>query len=87
MMLPIAIVNRHYSRVKLGRLTLYFSYADCIAYEYDDNLVVRKQSEVDSVTTLKHLDEIDFHMNENRIDREVFETQLSAILKLHGLSK
>jgi hypothetical protein len=69
--------------VKIGGLTLYFSYKTVIAYEFNGSTVVRENDW--SMVTGKHLNAIDNGNKKERITGEVFEKQLTELLDTLGL--
>lgn len=72
----------NYASVLIGNITLHYSYATVIAYEVGmRNPVVRKNNW--GPTTGKHLNAIDggsAFAKAERLDGDVFESQLSAIV-------
>lgn len=58
------------NKIKIGHLTLYFSYAECIGFQVDNNEPVFSEN-IWSVTTAKHLNFLG-SKKENRLPREQF---------------
>jgi len=66
--------------VKIGALTLYFSYDTVVAFEHPDyGLVVCEN--VFSVTTGKHINWIDTGNKKGRVSHEEFEKLLNEVMK------
>jgi len=68
--------------IKIGSLTLYFSYDTIVAVDSPHVNLIRKNSW--SVTTGKHLNAINPDKNV-RLDSDVFEEQLSRVLHRYEL--
>ncbi len=64
--------------VRVGSLTLYFSYQTVVAFRYNGKLVVRENDW--GQTTGRHLNEIDGGDKSGRVSGEEFEKQLTPIL-------
>jgi len=58
------------NKIEIGHLTLYFSYAECIGFQVDNNEPVFSEN-IWSVTTAKHLNFLG-SKKENRLPREQF---------------
>lgn len=72
----------HALSVRLGQITLYFSYDTVIAYEdYQDGLVVRENDW--STTTGKHLNFLDGGDKKSRKSATEFHQMLQAALGRH----
>lgn len=68
--------------VKIGSLTLYYSYETIVAFrDYDLGLVV--STNIWSTTTGKHLSWIDGGNKKNRLDHNDFVEKLNETLKKH----
>lgn len=73
----------HSMYIKVGKLSLYFSYDTVVAFDNGDGLVVRQNDW--STTTGKHLNAIDGGNKKARIPGTVFEEKLNVVLKEHNL--
>ena len=73
----------HSMEVKVGRVTLYFSYQTVIAFRDDVSGLIIRENEW-GPTTGKHLNAINPD-KKKRISGAQFEKELSALLKLHDL--
>ena len=72
--------------VKLGKLTLYFSYHTVVAYKIDDKLFVSENCF--SPTTAQHIRAVESYEsqpNGNRLPRDIFERTLAEHLAERGI--
>jgi len=74
----------HCLRIKVGTLTLYFSYKTVIAFSDDAGIVVSENCW--GTTTGKHLNWIDDGCKKGRYKRDKFEQLLEKTLENHNLS-
>ena len=72
--------------VKLGKLTLYFSYSTVVAFKVEDKLYVSENCF--SQTTAQHIRAVESYegqANGNRLPREIFEETLAQHLAERGI--
>jgi len=70
--------------VDIGPVRLYFSYETIVAF-HEDGHTQKVSQNYWSQTTGKHLNWIDDGDKKNRLTRDEFEAELSAMLKRNGL--
>jgi hypothetical protein len=68
----------HCQRIRVGDLTLFFSYDTVIAFVYDGHRYISENKW--GSTTGKHLNWIDGHNLHRRLKREIFEKELQRAL-------
>jgi hypothetical protein len=76
----------HAMRVRIGALTLWFSYSTVVAFQ-EPGRARRVTENVWKQTTGKHLNAIDGGDKKSRLKRSVFQAELSDLLARHGLSE
>lgn len=75
---------RNANAVKIGKLTLYFSYETIVAFREEGHLEVVCEN-VWSSTTGKHLNWIDGGDKAGRVPSEEFQAKLHEVLKKYNL--
>jgi hypothetical protein len=82
---PNGNYGAHCIRLDVGSLALWFSYDTVVAF-HEDGHCRRVCKNLWGPTTGKHLNAIDDRDHKNRLPREQFESELQAVLVVHGLS-
>jgi len=75
----------HCLEVRVGNLTLYFSYRTVVAFHTSKTGTVVRQNDW-GATTGKHLNWIDSGDKKSRVNREVFEQKLNEVLREYDLT-
>jgi len=71
------------TKVNIGKITLWFSYDDLVAFQVDDKPLVIRENDW-GTTTGKHLNAI-CHDKSRRISAAEFEAAFQQVLVDHGL--